>query len=827
MKRLLLSATALLPAILLAAPLHAQDASASRRSSEGGIEDIVVTAQRRTESMQKVPIAVTAFSQDQLRAQGVSSTVELGRFVPNLLSMNNTGIGTANAFYLRGLGNTESIATFDPPVGTYVDDIYLSRQNANNINLFDVERVEVLRGPQGTLFGRNTTGGAINVIMRQPGDSFGGYAEVGYGSNNKKVVRGSADVPLADTLAIKISGYWQNDDGYVKNVTTGDRLNDDDGWGVRLGIRGELSDHIHWTGSFAHIVANGENILNFTCNPVNPSQCDGRYATTGLKAGRNSPNSPFASLAISGRKKYYLLGNYTQSNLVTSNLAIDLSDTTKVSLITGFVTQAQQYGLDFYDGRSGPSLANPVPPVMGYARGGFVYLNDSKHEQISQEVKINGSFANDTVEYVAGLFYLHENNTTDFADLLTISPTTTLILGDRTLRNQTRALAGYAQADFNVTSQLKLTAGIRYTDEQKTMSIRDNRPVCNNGPLLATCLDNSNLFAPSGRPIPTKLTARVWTPRFAVNFNATDDVLLFASATRGFKSGGWNARVTAPSAFIPFNPEKVWSYEAGIKSEWFDHRVRANLTAFYLTVRDLQTPSALVAPNGSASFITRNFANLKNKGLEAEFIFAPTAGLNLYVNAGFQDARLEVDRSAPDYDEYGIQSVNAQQKACKALLAAGYIPGGPGTTVCAAGIVTPGGNIAIPTRTPKLTLAFGGSYEVPIGDKLSLTPSVNVSYRSDQESGTANYTIYSGAISGTNGSFPANPFGGPTILTGSFAPAVWFVNAGLSLNGPEKMWQLSVNCTNCFNKYTTTSSLVNTRYFDPPRRWMANLRYRF
>ncbi|MCU0892155.1 MAG: Plug domain-containing protein, partial [Sandarakinorhabdus sp.] len=136
----------------------------------GAIEDIIVTAQRRRERAQDVPIAITAFSAEALQARGVVNALDLTQFVPNLVGLNNTGLGTANAYYLRGLGNTESIATFDPPVGTYVDDIYISRQNANNFNLFDVERVEVLRGPQGTLFGRNTTGGAISVVMREPGE---------------------------------------------------------------------------------------------------------------------------------------------------------------------------------------------------------------------------------------------------------------------------------------------------------------------------------------------------------------------------------------------------------------------------------------------------------------------------------------------------------------------------------------------------------------------------------------------------------------------------------------------------------------------------------
>lgn len=830
MRRYLLAATAVCWSLAIS-PAHAQsedDAAANPARNDGGIEEIVVTAQRRSESMQEVPIAISAFSAEQLRNQGVSSTLELGRFVPNLVAMNNTGIGTANAFYLRGLGNTETIPTFDPPVGTYVDDIYLSRQNANNINLFDVERVEVLRGPQGTLFGRNTTGGAVNVILREPGNDFAGFAEIGYGRFDKKVVRGSVDIPLAESFAIKVSGYWQNDDGYVKNVTTGQRLNDDDGWGARLGIRGELSPSVRWNGSFAHIVANGENILNFQCNPGDPDDCKGRFATTGIPSGKSSPNSPFATLPISGRKKTFLLGNYTDTNLVTSNFEIDVADQATLNLITGFISQDQQYALDFYDGRSGPSLANPTPPVRGYARGGFSILNDSQHQQISQEIKLNGSVADGLVDYVAGAFYLKEENRTDFADTFTLSPTTTLVLADRILRNKTEALAGYAQVDVNVTDQVKLTGGIRYTDETKTVNLRDNRASCNDGTVEATCLNTANLAGPSGLAVPDKLKAKIWTPRFAINFDATDDILLFASATRGFKSGGWNARATAANAFLPFGPEKVWSYEAGLKSEWFDRRVRANVTFFYADVSDLQTPSALVSPTGSATFITRNFADLTNKGVEAELTVAPVDGLTLYVNAGYQDAKYKIDRNAPDLDEYGIQSVAAQQRACQALLAAGNVPGGTGTTAaCGVGIVTPDGQIADPTRTPDWTIAFGGSYNLELGSNgMSLVPSINASYRSSQETNSANYTIYSGGITGTNGTYPANPFDGD-IITGSFAPSAWFVNASLALNGADKAWQLSVGCTNCFNETAANTSLVNTRYIDPPMTWMARARYNF
>lgn len=806
-------------------PLHAQTAedAAPQAESSGGLTDIVVTAQRRSERLQDVPIAVTAFSAQQLQAQGVTNTLELAQFVPNMVAMNNTGLGSANSFYIRGLGNTETIPTFDPPVGVYIDDIYISRQNANNLSLFDVERVEVLRGPQGTLFGRNTTGGAISVVMAQPKfNEFGGFAEIGYGAYNKRHGRASIDIPLADTFAIKISGYYQNDDGYARNVTTGQRLNDDDGWGVRLGIRGEMAPWARFTGSYAHIVSDGENLVNFTCNPLVPTECNGRYLSTGMR----TDVAPPYPVTVTGRKARFPLGNETQSDLVTARLDFDVADKTTLSLITGYVRQAQQYALDFYDGRAVPTLTAPSPAIRGASFGGFVITNDSYADQFSQEIKLSGSLGNGLIDYAAGAYYITETNVSDFADIFGTSATTALLLADRVLTNTTEAYAGYFQGDVNLSQQLKVTAGIRYTEETKTIGFRDNRASCQVTPLPVTCLSTENMIAANGVAIPTSMTAKIWTPRFAINYKPNNDILLFASATRGFKSGGWAARVSSASAALPFDPEKVWSYEAGIKSELFDRKVRANLTVYWSDVTDLQTPSGIVSPTGAVTFITRNFANYRNRGAELELNFAPARGLNLFFNGGYQDDKYIINPSAPTFDAYGTRSVAAQQAACLALIAAGNVGGGTGTTtVCGVGIVTAQGQIASPVRTPDFTAAFGGSYEIPVGDSFLIVPTATASWRSYQEVQTANLTYYTGSVTGTNGTFAANPTSG-TRIVGSSSPAAWSVNAGISLMTTSENWNLSLTCTNCFDQAQFTS-LLGWDYLNPPRSWMLRLRHNF
>jgi iron complex outermembrane recepter protein len=846
-------------ALCLAYPVAAQDQaseSAAGPSAPPGnqsvtedgsqVADIIVTAQRREESVQDVPIAITALSSAQLESRGISNTLQIGNFVPNLVAQNNTGIGSANSYFLRGLGSTETIATFDPPVGTYVDDIYLSRQNANNLSLFDVERVEVLRGPQGTLFGRNTTGGAINVIMRAPGDDFGGFAEIGYGRFNKIVARAAVDLPLAPTFSAKVSGYFQDDEGYAKNVTTGERLNDDDGYGVRLDLRGDLSDWARWRASYTRIVSRGENILNFDCNPADPSDCKGRFVTTGYSEERqpaprfgNLLVAPTVPITITGRKATYGLGQEAETDIFTSNLQFDLNADTTLTFITGYVNLGQQFGLDFFDGRAGPSVANPRPAVRGFPQGGFVILNDGAHRQFSQEIKLDGSLANGLVDYVAGVFYIDERNTTDFADIFGVAPNRSLLLADRTLKNKTEAIAGYVQADFNVTDQFKLTAGVRYTDEEKTFNIRDNRASCNDGTIEPGCLFNQNLTALNGARIPDRQSIGIWTPRFAVNYQPNDDFLAFASATRGFKSGGWNARGTSGSQLLPFDPEKVWSYEAGFKSDWFDGRFRANVTAFYLDVTDLQIIAGLLNPTtGAITFLTRNFADYRNKGIEGEFTFVPVDRLNLYVNVGWQDDNYRIPGNAPATDAFGIQSVAAQLASCRAALAAGQIPNGANTSpagtppnnapACANGVVTANGTIATPVRTPRWSLAIGGSYELLFGDSgWSVTPSINASFRSRQEVAIANLTIRDQPSSGVNGSFPANPFGNGDYITGSATPATWLVNAGIALNAPENRWRFTVECTNCFDETYNQSSLSNYSYINPPMMWMARARYNF
>ena len=789
------------------------------------LEEIVVTAQRREEKVQDVPIAISAFSAEQLERLNVTETLGISKLIPNLLAFNNTGLGTANGYYLRGIGNTESIPTFDPPVGTYVDDVFISRQNANNLGLFDSERIEVLRGPQGTLFGRNTTGGAINVILRKPADEFGGYVEAGFGQFGMQTVRGTVDLPVSDRFLTKVSGFMVKDDGYVSNPVTGENdLNAQDAYGLRASMRFLASDALTWDLAVQYIHDQGLNILNFAsgqgvayangvvggplaaipaggpqvalvpqraglaptsfsaqlvearCSPAPFQITRSRFSCTGLA----QTGTPLANLTV-GRKRNLNLGNEVKNTIVTSNVTWEtgLGD---VNFITGYVDMKQLFAIDFFNGT--PRHTATVASQASNPAGGFTIANDGSNEQISQEVKLTGSL-NDNTRYVAGLYYFDEKNDTDFVDLFGLSPTFSLVLEDRVLKNKANAWAAYTQWDFTFADKFTLTAGGRYTDETKKVEFIANANPLMAAPTAATRVNSANMVAAG---IPLKLNTKLFTPRVALKYDVNDDMNFFASATRGFKSGGWNARGTAPVANQAFDPETLWSYEAGMRSEWMDRKLRFNVTVFQIDVKDLQTPSAFVAPSGAISFITRNFAGLKNTGYEVELIANPVEGLSLFAFLGRQDAKY-VDLA---------QSILTQQQDCQKGIA-----GQPGGIIarCNQGIVDPSGRIAEPVRTPD-TLTVGGSYQFRVGENLTLTPNVLWAHTGDNNVGTS---------------------GSPSGLVTSYEQ----VDLGLTLASATGGWQVQANCRNCTDTLQVVSTLSDTVYVQDPRTWSLMFKYNF
>jgi len=747
-----------------------QQLAQSQQGAETGLEEITVTAQRRSENLQSVPIAVTAITGADLANRQVTRTVDLLQYIPNMQGNNNSGLGTANAYYLRGIGTSESLPTFDPPVGTYIDEFYNARQNQNNFGFFDVDRIEVLRGPQGTLYGRNTTGGSINIYMKKPADTYGGYAEIGYGKYDEVMGRTSVDVPIvADKLLTKWSAFYVHDDGYVHDVTTGENLNYQHDYGLRGALEARFSDTATWDFSADYVNENYANLINF------PGQNGGRVDYTPLSSkhglGLGLVDPKLANIP---------LGNDSRQLELISNLSIELNTDTSLNVITGYHHYHQDFMIDTSDGinSAAPNVVNGIlMNVVPAASSPLV--TDTVSDELTQEIKFNGKAAGNLIDYVGGFYFFFEKSESDFAtDTITPAGVAT-VQADRNVNNRTDAYAGYAQADFHVTDKFKATAGIRYTAEFKSI---DFIPNPNPLPYLSPPFSTINILQDG---VPDTQQAKIWTPRFVLNYQWNDDLLFYTSATKGFKSGGWNARSVAPQQTTAFGPEVDWTYEAGVKSDWLDNHLRVNLNGFYSHDANFQGASVVVDPvTNLGVFLTQNFATFKDYGVEGEVTALLTKDLNVYWLFGTQHS---------SYGDLSSATV-AQLALCQATL---------GTThsQCGVGIVTASGGIGVPIRTPPLTSTLGFTYNIPLAGSLELSPNAAWAYMKANWVASAN-------------------------LPGSLQPTHNILNAGLTLRDTARHWSLAAECTNCANiRYVAT--FASLQYLSEPGRWMVRARYDF
>jgi iron complex outermembrane receptor protein len=750
-------------ALLSAVPALAQS------NSESTVGEVVVTAQRRAENLQDVPLAVSAFDQNQMDRRQVSRAIDVVTFVPNMEGHNNTSLGTANTYSLRALNNTESIATFDPPVGTYVDDIYVSRQGANNFSFFDVERLEVLRGPQGTLFGRNTTGGAVQIIMRKPSSKFGGFAEAGFGNHDRFTTRGNVDMPITPAFLTKLTAFYTKDDGYVTNQISGEKLNFEDSWGVRFAVQGQLTDKIVWDGSAEWIDAQSTNFVNFKA-PGSKKR---------INFTRLSKDRPLGSI-VSLELQDNVLNNEAKNEALTSNFTVTVTDDTTLNIITGYRELNQEFVSDSFDSlNSGGVTFDSGYHILTHPQGTTTPgAQDSTHRQFTQEFKVNGKIG-ERIDYVGGLYYFHELNRTVLGNVNIPITGATTVSQDRTIRNNTEAYAGYLQVDYHITDQLTATVGGRYTDEHKDIDFRPNpNPLPRAAPAFQP-FTNAQLIAAG---IPTEQTEKIFTPRFALNYHVNDDLMLFASATRGFKSGGWNAAPTSAarrwtSRRRRCGPTRAvcaptgWTGACGSTS-------RASITEVTDTScpRASSTPAPTLSSSSPATSPTwRTTAwSRKSRGCPS------TASTSSGPPAG--STRSTRSSTPPWWPSRRAAWPAFQTTATRAS-------------------VTPTGGIAEPTRAPEFSSVVGANYAFKMTGDWELVPSVNWSHIKGHYIGTANPAL-------------------------SYQHTRETFNAGITVRNEPNGWSLTADCTNCTNEAYVVSFLIYP-YLNEPVRWNVRLRKEF
>jgi iron complex outermembrane receptor protein len=769
-------------------PPTAQNAATSlaprTKPATGGLEEVTVTAQRRSQNLQNVPIAVTALSAKDIAQQQVNETADIPRLVPNMFANNVVGTGSGNVYFLRGLGQTESFPTFDPQVGTYVDDIYIGRESGSNFGLFDVSQIQVLRGPQGTLFGRNSTGGAIVITLAKPAPEFGGYLDVGYGAYNRFFGRGAVNMPISPDILTKFSFYGIRDDGYVKDVATGSRLNAHGDWGVRedVTIAPHRLENVTWNLS--------ADVSDTTYNAVQNTPVNGDRISYSGFGNLGAPIPVIGGSAAIADFDKILKQNFTglanaedfKSGGFMSNLQIAF-DAGNLNLISGFRDQSQISANDF----PFPGASGPIVPYDNNELGQFGIVLNSSDMQYSQEVKWTGKVG-DFLTYTAGGFYLYEENSTDFIETLTVpagSKPSAGVFGFELspaehFHNTTQSQAVYAQADYKIIDPLTFTVGARLTHEDK--AYRVNSAGYDDGALaLGPSYDTADVLAAGNR---TKLKTDQLTPRFALEYRITPQLMAFASATRGFQGGGWNSLTAGAQTVTAFGPETLWTYEAGERYRTPDGKLQVNADIFYNNVHNYQL---ITLGPGTANFVTENAAGMHAYGFEADVAYKPIPDLTLAGNLGLEQGHY-VDPSA---------STRQQQQTCLAGIRSGNAAE---QGDCGQGIVNGGGKLAPPENFPPVTFTLRSVYDFDYGN-LHIQPIAAVQF-----SGTSHVD--------TQGSLDG------------ISPPHYLLDLGVHFQFHESAWALTAECENCTNqKYET--SLLFVKYYSVPGIWDLKLHRSF
>ena len=588
---------------LAAAMAQTAGAPVETAVDDEGIEDIVVTAQRREERLQDVPIAVATIQPSQIATAGLLNSLDLPRIAPGV----TTSPTTANSFfipYIRGVGSNSPATGNDSSIAVYIDGVYQSDKSANILEFNSIERMEVLKGPQGTLFGRNATGGAINIVTRQPQFDFGGSAEVSYARFDEWIAKAYVTGPLSETVAFNAS--YQHRDGGDFATNTGTRYPGEFG-----GTRGDSvdskllfrpSDRFEATLSAMYMDRETSN-LNSNLNPVRGTTPVGSFF-----GGTFDPDT----FEYQGSPNLFGVEAFR----ATGKLRYSFDSVDLVS-ITGYVDTKVISKLDF-DGTSAE----------------FFYFDEIQGvDDFSQELQLI-STSDGPLDWVVGAYYFDGKAKIRPLDIIQNAPFDTPTASIPTIpggsvtsvlaQGGTEAIAGYGQATLEVAPGTDLTAGLRYTSEQRdyAFQVRGIGTIAPGVtlPALTPLVSDSGL----------EKTFNRLTWRLAVNHDLAEDVMGYVSWNRGFKSGTFNMNDFTPGQ-VPVNPEKLDAYEVGLKSQFADRKVQLNAAAFYYDYSNIQLDIIVAAGGGGAGGTTslQNAASERIYGLDLDLLARPTPALQL------------------------------------------------------------------------------------------------------------------------------------------------------------------------------------------------------
>ncbi len=590
-------------ALAVSGPAYAQTATAPEEEAvaitSGGFEDIVVTARKkaRAEALQSVPLTISAISGARIEDAQIKNLAQMTGSIPNA-SLDEVGAakGTA-AFTIRGVSMGSTLPTLESPVGVFIDGMYMPSVLGVITDFFDVDGVEVLRGPQGTLFGKNVTAGAVLVRSRRPSDKFEGFAQASVETGLEYKIGGAISGPLTDTLKVRLAGYYNHDNGWFKNDFDGADYGRGTTWLIRPTIEWDPTPDINVIVRYEH----------------------GKSTTKGL---------PLQNYAFNDRHTF----NFAQDHAGGTRLQWD-QITAEVNWQVGAGTITTVTG--YRDNKIKTDYDTAGTPIQDYQ---INYTNPTK--SFSHE----GRYAIrlfDSLDLTAGIYYFES----DIELLETRRLRTVANFAPRSYgaRQKAKTYAAFVQGDWDVTDKLQVTAGLRYTYDKKHADVglfTAAADTCD--PLTGQCV----YAFPNLRG---KWDS--WSPKIGIKYEIAEAAQVYASWSRGYRAGGFTSRQTAPAQALRWDQEATTAYELGFKGDLFNRRMRVNLAGFINKVDDMirvtTTPGAAGVVND-----TRNIGDATIKGVEFEGQFIVTDRLRLNGYFGYQKGQYDTIRFSP-YDAPG------------------------------------------------------------------------------------------------------------------------------------------------------------------------------
>jgi iron complex outermembrane recepter protein len=651
------------------------DAAAADEDS-GGLTEIVVQARKVNENLQDVPVAVTVISGEELEKKSVVRFQDIAAFTPGLYMRSGSNSPAGITVSLRGQFQNDTLATLDPSVGTYVDGVYWARAYGLNTTLLDVSSVQVLKGPQGTLFGRNTTGGAVLINSNDPKlGEFSGKLSVSVGRYAEFEPTLILNIPVGEKIAIRVAGKRFSRNGYTTNSVPSTAASAVTGVTTavaRRPVSGDLNglkvdDRNRWQGRAKILLQPTENLSlifsgeYFKMDELAPSRNHVFQASAYTAA-----NSTFSVSSTGGTFVGILNGNAPASANAPGRaiLATEAARLAAGGQITAnneipyVYAETQTFGftgaLDTGFGEAKLILSSrKVSANAGFDLDGSAYaihFTESQQDlkQQSAELQLTGKAFGNLLDFAVGAFAFHEEGFDQSISITVpqLNPVTSHFYG----LIDNNSFGGYAQATWHITDKLGFTGGLRYSLDEKGLQIRNNN--FNRTAGTTTCsviaagtLSIGEVVGPVQCIANRRDDFSGWSYTAGLDYKISDDVLVYAKTGKGFRSGGQNLRAPSTAAFLPFKPEVAYSYEVGFKGEFLDRRLRVNLAAYSTTVNDIQRSTLVSVPPatpggvpGTATLLG-NAGKARFRGAEAEITIAPAEGLTLQFSGALVDPK--------------------------------------------------------------------------------------------------------------------------------------------------------------------------------------------